>query len=132
MLDVQKHLNIRGYHIADVHLEKFVESYPVTIDFPFVERFNEIIHWMRNAGLYEKWLRDDQARGADNFYKKTEFLKNREQMEIEGFTVPMFIFYGWFVGTVAFVIEISCKNVVFHRFVTGLIKRKRNFNSHAF
>lgn len=107
-----------------MRIDKFISSYPVNIDFPFVERFNEVIHRMRSAGLYEKWLKDDQARAADNHYKNSEFLKHRKEMEIDGFAVPIFIFYGWFGGIVAFVIELSLKNVVFHRIATMQRRKK--------
>lgn len=110
LLDVQKRLNIRGYHISQLQIQKFVASYPVNPDFPFVERLNEIIHWIRNAGLYEKWLQDELSRTALNYYKKCEHLKNRDETDIQTFPVPFFIFYGWFAGIIVLIIEIIWKN----------------------
>lgn len=121
LLDVQKRLNIRGYHISQLHINKLPVSYPVHANFPFVERINEIIHWIQNAGLYIKWLENDLSREAKRFYKKCEHLKNRDEIDIEGFPVPSLIFYGWFTGIVVFVIEILWKNLILSRMIN---KRK--------
>lgn len=112
-LDNQKRLNIRGYHIPQLDIDKYVVSYPVHDDFPFIGRLNEIIHWIRDAGLYEKWRREDSNGFVINISKNIKSLKSREQSEVERFEVPMFIVYGWCTGGIVFVIEIIWKTLEF-------------------
>lgn len=110
VLDVQKRLNIRGYHIPPLYIDKYVVSYPVNDDFPFIDRLNEIIHWIRNAGLYEKWCREEMDNFVENISKNRELLKSRDQTDVEKFDVPIFIVYGWLVGVIVFVLEIIWKH----------------------
>lgn len=122
VLVVQKRLNIRGYHIPPLYIDKYVASYPVNDDFPFIDRLNEIIHWIRNAGLYEKWCREEFNYFVENISKNRELLKFRDQSDVEKFEVPIFIVYGWFVGVTVFVIEILWKNVRKSTIFNGIFK----------
>lgn len=110
VLDVQKRMNIRGYHIPPLYIDKYVVSYPVNDDFPFVDRLNEIIHWIRNAGLYEKWCSEEMDDFVENISENRRLLKSRDQTDVEKLDVPIFIVYGWFVGVIIFVIEIIWKH----------------------
>lgn len=110
LLEHQKRSNFRGYHIPRQFILQRFFAYVVPIDCPFKERFNEIIHWTRNAGLFEKWIQDSY----NEFVERKYFLKNRgdaeEEADIERFSVPIFIVYGWIGGVILLVIEIAWKN----------------------
>lgn len=109
--EYQKQSNIKGYHIANLRFFKYYASFPVRNGFPFIERFNEIIHRIQSSGLYEKWLRDYLI-----LFTKAEGLINYDdESTIEKFTVPLFIVYGWIAGTILLVIEIIWKNFTLNR-----------------
>lgn len=111
LLEVQKRLNIRGYRITQLCLLKCLVSFPVSPTFPFVERLNEIFHWIQDAGLYEKWRREDDVLEMKNLLKKCK-LKYRNEYEnnVERFQLPIFIVYGWCLGVIVLFIEIIWKN----------------------
>lgn len=46
-------MDIKGYHISQLLISKYILSYGVNDEFPFVDRLNENIHWIRSAGLYD-------------------------------------------------------------------------------
>lgn len=125
VLDVQKRLNIRGYYVPELYIHKCIVSYPVNDDFPFIERLNEIIHWIRNAGLYEKWRKENFNEFVKYISQNREFIKTtREQSEVEQFEMPIFIVYGWIVGLIVFVIEIIWKKLKLSWIVSQIKSKK--------
>lgn len=78
LLRAQKRMAIRGYHITQISIaKKYILSYGVNDEFPFVERFNEIIHWIRSAGLYDVWLQEEYKVIEDNIIKTNLNLVDR-------------------------------------------------------
>lgn len=57
LLRVQKRLNIRGYHIPipQVSISTSLYAFKTSLDFPFLERFNDIMQNLSQSGLYENW-----------------------------------------------------------------------------
>lgn len=126
VLDLQKQFNIRGYHNPKLHIGKYLLSYPTIDHFPFLQRFNEILHWMRCAGLHDKWLREDLDDLRRNVFKNREHLKNSDKTDIETFQVPMFIVYGWVASVIVFAIEIVWKHFHLSTIKTKIFKDMKN------
>lgn len=51
LLRVQKRVGIEGYHICETRFSKRIYAYLINDEFPFIERINEIVHWIRDAGI---------------------------------------------------------------------------------
>lgn len=115
LLRSQKRLDIKGYHISKLFLKKYIQSYGVNGEFPFTDRINEILHWVRCSGLYEKWLAEYYHDIENDVVKKNQEIFERGEgkpiADIEPFAVPIFIVYAWCVAAVIFVIEVVWKHV---------------------
>lgn len=111
LIKLQKQLNIRGYHISsEVRLLKTLAAYNLMDDFPFTERLNQIIHRVQNAGLYEKWLEEDDQ----SLLKIVRLVNSRgtsKNLDIDKFPLLDFIVYGWIAACVMFVFELIWKKV---------------------
>src|ERR1700744_6028460 len=57
LVESQKHLNLRGYHIPQVTITIAIFSYKVNENFLFFERLNEICFRIESAGLWDLWFR---------------------------------------------------------------------------
>lgn len=126
LLEYQKRLNVRGYHISKLQIFKYVGSYPVSDDFPFVDRFNEIINRIRSSGLYGKWWRENVSKFIKSeVLKRVDFVSTSN--ETKRFSVPIFIIYGWCISIIVLVFEIIWKNIKLRR-MTNRIKKKRTFS----
>lgn len=113
LLRIQKRLDIKGYHIPNARMYKYLLSYPINREFPFTERFNEIVQWILSAGLYDLWLREAiSSFEKDVVNKNLELLKDRQEPDIDRFPVPMFIAYGWVASIIVFVMEIVWKKLL--------------------
>lgn len=114
LLKPQKRLNVRGYHIPQFYIYNYVCSYEVHPDFPFLERLNEIVHWVRNAGLYDLWWRIDYAgynKEVLKYYVKR--FSTRKEIDINRFPLPLLVVYGWCGSVIVFAIEIIWKKLKF-------------------
>lgn len=78
LINVQKRLQIRGYHISELYIAKLVVAYTVNDNFPFIERLNEINHRIQSSGLYQKWRLEDEDDYAKNALNKYKMLSTRE------------------------------------------------------
>lgn len=103
----------KSYHITPIQMQRIWYTYNTRPDFPYVERFNEIIQRVTTAGLYEKWWRD--ATPEDKLFQTAGTGTHADQ-----FSIPFFIVYGWVIGLIVFVIEISWK------IIKNKLKRKRD------
>lgn len=122
LLESQKKLNVRGHHIptqADIYLIQ--TTFEVNDNFPFIDRLNEIIHWMRNAGLFQKWLEVQERIEFETVVP--------EETDVEGFPVPIFITYGWILGSIVFVVEIFWEKVSWRGYRLLRIKIKKCMNN---
>lgn len=114
LVEHQKRLNIRGYHIpTQIYILKFLSSYHINADFPFIERFNEIIHRLLNAGLYDKWTNElySEVKGKVFSANRRDYnIGTHEESEIEMLPIPTFIIYGWIVSIIVLIFEIIWKS----------------------
>lgn len=69
IVDVQKRLNILGFHLPQEDLSKSLCSYLVTNRFPFIERMNNILHLTRSSGLYDYWLVNYKFESKVKYYR---------------------------------------------------------------
>ena len=121
-LAAQKRLEINAIHIPNIQLSTYHYGYLVHDDFLYLERLNEIINWMRNAGLYDVWTRqmiEQNEKYLVNRYRKRVANQNNVA-NIENFEFPTFIFYGWLAGLIVLMLEIMWKRFGF------LCKKKKN------
>lgn len=106
LLNVQKQLDTRGYHITQVCIRSSYASY-IVFDFPFVERLNEIYHRFTSSGLFGKWFLDNwkmKEQSVKAFHQ--HYFQIKKEVLVNQFEVSMFIVYGWIASTILFVIEI--------------------------
>lgn len=114
LLRIQKRLNIKGYHIPDARMYKYLLTYPINRAFPFTDRFNEIVGRIVSAGLYDRWLREAVGAFEQDVVKKNlKVLKVREG--IDRFPVPVFIVYGWIASIIVFAVESIWKRLKLSR-----------------
>lgn len=124
LCQLQKRFNIRGYHISQTRTFNALDSYPVNDVFPFIERVNNIIHWIRNAGLYERWRQEEySAIMKDVLASRSKLVLRSEESEIDKFPLPMFICYGWCAGIIVLFMEIVYKRFKLEIFVSRAFKK---------
>lgn len=115
LLRIERKMNFRQHYIPQIQIYSTFMSYATTPYYPFMNRFNDIIHSARSAGLTEKWYADYDSYAENEqlqYYKqrkKLGLLSNQKLDEIEGFTVPVLILYGWGASTGVLFIEIMWK-----------------------
>lgn len=88
--------------------------------FPFNERVNEIVKWVRTAALYDK-CKCYEVAILESWYKNgvTETAKY--------FLLPVFIVYGY-IGIIVLITEIMCKkNINWKRFWRKQLRLKYEF-----
>lgn len=118
LMEAQKRLNIKGYHVCQIQLMTKLSTYTVMQGFPFVERVNEFIHRGLSSGLFKKWSSDFSTSIENKIMKyKRQFLENGEETGIKNFEMPIFLAYGWIASLIMFVIEIIWKKLMILRIV---------------
>lgn len=125
LLDVQKRLDIRGYHIpTETYLVKSMHSYSVNNNFPFIERLNDIIHSLREAGLYDKWVEEQNEMVVKKLLKthRGSQMERNNDSDIDSFPVPTIVCYGWIASVIVFIGEI-----IWQKFKLTKKKRMRKF-----
>lgn len=105
----------KGYHITPIQLQRIWYTHNTRTDFPFIDRFNEIIHRVNAAGLYEKWWKD--ASIEDKLFRTVS-----TDAHADHFSTPEFIVYGWIAGCIVFVVEVNWRKI------RGKLKRRRGDN----
>lgn len=127
LVRIQKLLNIRGYYITDLHINTRMAAYIVNDAFPFIDRFNEIVNWIRSAGLYEKWRREDFT-DQDNYIilRNRRILRNQVEIDTEQFPLPMFLVYGWCASIIVLIVEIIWKKMSAKIIESGTLLRGRS------
>lgn len=113
--NVQNRLNIFGYYITKITTGKRYTSAMTNIDFPFIERVNEINHRLYQSGLYRKYLNDLSFKYETYLLQKNCNISGYRKKDsfVESFEFPKFIIYGWCAGVIVFVIEITWKKFEF-------------------
>lgn len=111
---VQKRLNVKGYYNPKLQIVNYLLSYAINEKFQFFDRFNEITHRMKSAGLIDLWLRNDIDKDMNYLLKENvERLKHLGNVDVPKIEFPMFIVYGWMASVALFVVEIILKNCKF-------------------
>lgn len=95
----------KKYYITKIQMQRIWYSHNLRSDCPFIDRFNEIIYRITQAGLYEKWWRD--ASVEDRVFRNA----SGEELHGEQFSAPIFIVYGWIVGIFVFVVEVNWERI---------------------
>lgn len=127
ILKYQKQLNVKGYHIpSQTYLYTALTSFNVSADFPFIERLNEILFWLRESGLFEKLTVEDYRELVKIRSKKFGLHVGRisEEVDIERFSIPMFVIYGWLTGIFVLLIEIIWNKLKLSRISQYLVKNR--------
>lgn len=132
MLRVQKRLNMKGFRISQVHIYSVHSAYPVTKDFPFIERLNDITHRIRSSGLFDIMIKNVYAFGERllveaNFLNKS--LREEENIESANYEMITFIVYSWISSITVFVIEIMWKHFLSQRILQNF-GQMRSDNVH--
>lgn len=106
----------KKYHITKIQLQWIWFSYNVRYDFPFTEHVNEVIQWVRCAGLYNKWWMDLDE---EKLWKY-----GGQESQAESFSMPIFIVYGWIASAAVFIVEIIWKKFKLSTVVAKMCKGK--------
>ncbi len=112
LLEVQKRLGIKTYYvITEKYLAKFIMSFLINKNFPFMEYINEITHRIQSAGLMDKWLKDKDETGIYNLWKLNLNRPADNKLDNGEFAVPTIVWCGWIVSGIAFICEIMWNKV---------------------
>lgn len=105
----QKLLEIPGYHNPNIVIRNnTLYGFFVIKTFLYFERLNEIIQRLKSSGIYTQWIRiDDYNYAKESLKLKAE--RNHNEMDIERFEFPMYLFYGWSAGLIVLIMEIVWK-----------------------
>lgn len=111
-LRLQKRLKIRGYYNTQIQITKRFIFYHLNEKFLFFERYNEITHRLKSAGLIDLWWR-----GQLDVLEKKVLKVNLERLQLlaendnetQVYNYLIFIVYGWTAGGIVFVFEIVWK-----------------------
>lgn len=113
VLEAQKRLNLKAYHVITKNLEKTLIGFQVRRYFPFIESINDLIHRSQCVGLMDKWLKDHYESEIKRLWKMN---LNRQDKSINEshsgeFTVPTVVWGGWMGSAIVFVCEIIWNKV---------------------
>lgn len=108
LFEAQKRLGLRGYRIPTkvIVFMKKLFNFWVNENFPFIERFNEICHWLQHSGLYGKWEKDRIFS-----HSRMVRINIKKDSQNEEPPIPLVIVQGWIVSVLVFVAEILWKRV---------------------
>lgn len=106
-LEGQKRLNWKAFHLLkDTFLAKYLISFDIRLNFPFIEHINDIIHWLNGAGLINKWVKNDtdiDTLCRMNFNRRFKLGDESQVGKFAGFTV---VWCGWIASTIVFIGEL--------------------------
>ncbi len=119
---LQKLLDIKAYHNPKIEITNLFLSYKIMVEkFPYLDRFNDITHWMKSAGLLDFWWRKEFDDKANQILKRNrEQQVEKQEQKIE---FPTFITYGWLASIILFVIELAWKKFEISRMKKLLPKK---------
>jgi len=128
LIKFQKSYDIQGYYLIKLKIAETMASYVAHPEFAFCERFNEIIHWIKSAGLFTRWWQLELAEEATLIAQANlkHSGKNKE-IGIERFTFPMLTVYGWIISIIVFFIEIIW-NIFVKKFWSTFVGKLGIFN----
>ncbi len=112
MLEVQKRLNIKAYHLmTNTNIDNFLFSFDLNEYFPFIEPINDIIHRLQAAGLMDKWFKDGELNRIKyilRWWKDSPYLQSNVNngSDNDGLSMYTVVWCGWISSTILFVCEI--------------------------
>lgn len=111
--EIQKRFDLKVYHfLKDTFLFKRLASYRVSERYPFTEATNDIHHRLNNAGLINKWDKNDTEGGIAYIWEVSSSLNLKtNDPNIEQFSIPTLVWYGWTAAVIVFLCEISWNKV---------------------
>lgn len=113
LLSIQKSFSIKGFHNTQIEIASSIFSYFVNDRFLFFERLNEILHWIRNAGLYDFWWKVHE--NGKILKKSMEHSKILKPTDVTSFEFMMVVVYGWSASVIVFAFEIIWMKFIFVR-----------------
>lgn len=122
VINIQKHLNIKGFHKTPIKILSNLFAYTVSEKFLFFDRMNEIIHSIQSGGLFSQWVQISHKKHQRKIVK-INLPRLRDQRPIENVEFPTMIVYGWFASSIVFILEIICSKIAV---AWGSRKSKRN------
>lgn len=81
----------------------------VNKEFLFFDRFNEIQHWMKSAGLIDFWIEKFDREYYESYIivkYNLEHPTNIRVVQVKGIDIPVFIIHGWVGGSILLIFEI--------------------------
>lgn len=125
LIERQKHLSLRGYHIPQEYFSLFLTAYYIGSRAPFKERVDQLILQAFQAGLYDKWNRDTYPNLIKvGYFKKFDVIRDDPEEEMNVLVVPI---YGWCLSVALFLIEIGYVQLKNKRSTIIQSMRRRNF-----
>ena len=81
------------------------QAYAVKMEFPFINRIQQILDILQSSGLFQKWTNDHVLQGYKNIRKGNENAVGESTVS----EVPLYeyIVYGWAASCVVFAIELA-------------------------
>lgn len=124
----QKRMNTRGYHVTKIVVGNYYFNYPIDSRSPFFERINEIIYGILGGGLYDLWTRQEfEAYESKVLIKNLEQSRFHDEGVVNKIEFPFFIVYSWIAGIVVLIIEITWKKMcdagIQHRVLHHIIEQ---------
>lgn len=104
VLERQKRLNIKGFHLPKQYASKVPCSFLIRPDLPYVDKMNYIILRSFDSGLFLKWKSDLYYELVEIDYFPKTFVSN---VEVTNYYVLSYILVlGWCFSVICFIFEI--------------------------
>lgn len=131
LLDVQDRLHLKAYHlISDTFFAKYLVSYEVRSDFPFIEPISDIIHRLNGAGLIDKWIKEDNDRDVQSVWRinRDRHIESSNDSDVTEFTGMTVVWYGWIASAIIFASELIWNKIKSSRLLRKLGKNLSFFS----
>lgn len=127
LIRFQKRYNVKAYYDTKIAISSRFVDMVVQARFMFFERFNEINHRMKSAGLIQLWDRWNYDVLTEHLLiANSELLKKwkEDQNEKTQFEFPSSVIYGWIASGIVFIVEIFWMKIKFeYSRITRLLMR---------
>lgn len=114
ILERQKRLNIRGFHVPEKYTSKGPFSFLIRPDLPYVDKMNNIILRSFDSGLFAKWLSDSYYELAEMDYFAGKDFSDEERTSSSQPILLGFLSFGWSSSAICFACELLCNWILKH------------------
>lgn len=114
ILERQKRLNIRGFHVPENYASKGPFSFLIRPDLPYVDKMNYIILRSFDSGLFAKWMSDSYYELTEMKYFEGKDFSDDEQTNSSQPILWGFLSLGWSSSVICFVCELLCNWIFKH------------------